>query len=100
MPGDSPMGLRLRLKASFDISGFSHDTQVLLRAMYGGTHDPEVERMSDGDLLEQVRRDLRVTLGIWTEPQSGQAIPWIPIGSPERSRPQARHVGWSSLVVV
>lgn len=43
--------------------------QVLLRAMYGGTHDPEVERMSDGDLLEQVRRDLRVTLGIWTEPR-------------------------------
>jgi hypothetical protein len=28
-----PMGLRFRLKASFDISGFSHDTQVILAAL-------------------------------------------------------------------
>jgi hypothetical protein len=28
-----PMGLRLRLRASFDISGFPHDDQVILQAM-------------------------------------------------------------------
>lgn len=43
--------------------------QVLIRAMYGGAHDPEVERMPDGALLEQVQRDLRTTLGIWNEPR-------------------------------
>ena len=43
--------------------------QVVIRAMYGGAHDPEVERMADGELLEQVQRDLRTTLGIWNEPR-------------------------------
>ena len=43
--------------------------QVVIRAMYGGAHDPEVERMADGALLEQVQRDLRTTLGIWNEPR-------------------------------
>lgn len=43
--------------------------QVVVRAMYGGAHDPEVVRMPDGELLEQVRRDLRTALGIWTEPR-------------------------------
>jgi putative cell wall-binding protein len=32
-PTYPPMGQRFRLKASFDISGFSSDTQVILRAM-------------------------------------------------------------------
>ncbi len=43
--------------------------QVLIRAMYGGAHDPEITQMDDGELLEQVRRDLRAALGIWTEPR-------------------------------
>ena len=43
--------------------------QVVIRAMYGGAHDPEVEQMADGALLEQVQRDLRTTLGIWAEPR-------------------------------
>jgi oxygen-dependent protoporphyrinogen oxidase len=43
--------------------------QVVVRAMYGGAHDPEIVRMDDGELLEQVRRDLRAALGIWTEPR-------------------------------
>jgi protoporphyrinogen/coproporphyrinogen III oxidase len=43
--------------------------QIVIRAMYGGAHDPEVERMADGALLEQVQRDLRTTLGIWNEPR-------------------------------
>lgn len=32
-PNDPPMGLRLRLKASYDISGFSKENQVILRAL-------------------------------------------------------------------
>lgn len=43
--------------------------QVVVRAMYGGVHDPDIVRMDDGELLEQVRRDLRAALGIWTEPR-------------------------------
>jgi oxygen-dependent protoporphyrinogen oxidase len=37
--------------------------------MYGGAHDVAIAGMADGELLEQVRRDLRSTLGIWTEPR-------------------------------
>lgn len=43
--------------------------QVLVRAMYGGVHDPETVGMDDTELLEEVRRDLRTVLGIWTEPR-------------------------------
>jgi len=43
--------------------------QVVVRAMYGGAHDLEVVHMEDGAILEQVRRDLRTALGIWTEPR-------------------------------
>lgn len=43
--------------------------QVVLRALYGGTHHAEVVNLDDGALLEQVRRDLKVTLGILTEPR-------------------------------
>jgi hypothetical protein len=59
------MGQRFRLKAAFDISGFSHDTQVILRALkkYGmiladngsswfisGTPDPRW----DNDVLHEL----------------------------------------------
>ncbi len=43
--------------------------QVVIRAMYGGVHDPDIANLDDGELLEQVRRDLRAALGIWTEPR-------------------------------
>ena len=43
--------------------------QVVLRALYGGAHHAEVVNLDDGALLEQVRRDLKVTLGILTEPR-------------------------------
>jgi oxygen-dependent protoporphyrinogen oxidase len=43
--------------------------QVVLRAIYGGAHHAEVVNLDDGALLEQVRRDLKVTLGILTEPR-------------------------------
>jgi oxygen-dependent protoporphyrinogen oxidase len=43
--------------------------QVVLRAMYGGVHHADLVDLDDGALLEQVRRDLKVTLGILTEPR-------------------------------
>ncbi len=42
---------------------------VVLRALYGGAHHADVVNLDDGALLEQVRRDLKVTLGILTEPR-------------------------------
>jgi hypothetical protein len=32
-PNSPPMGLRMRLNASYEVSGFSQDTQVILKAM-------------------------------------------------------------------
>ena len=86
-----PMGLRLRLKASFDISGFSHDTQVLLLAMqrYGllvadngsawyvsGAPD---EGWADDTLVDELKQvhgsDFEVvdTSSLMIHPDSGQA---------------------------
>lgn len=43
--------------------------QVLLRAMYGGAHDPSICELDDGVLLDLVRRDLKTTMGVMTEPR-------------------------------
>ena len=43
--------------------------QVMLRALYGGAHHPSVLALEDGMLLEQVRRDLKLTLGILAAPR-------------------------------
>lgn len=43
--------------------------QVLLRAMYGGAHDPSICELDDGALLDLVRRDLKTTMGVMTEPR-------------------------------
>ena len=43
--------------------------QVILRAMYGGAHAPEIEQLEDGALLDQVRRDLKTTVGVLTAPR-------------------------------
>lgn len=74
-PALPPMGMRVRLKASYDISGFPKSSQVILQALktYGmiladngsdwyvsGTHD---ERWNDDDItaIQQVKgRDLEV----------------------------------------
>ncbi|MFO0578812.1 MAG: protoporphyrinogen oxidase [Polyangia bacterium] len=43
--------------------------QVILRAMYGGAHDPSICELDDGALLDLVRRDLKTTLGVLAEPR-------------------------------
>lgn len=86
-----PMGLRLRLRASFDISGFSANTQVLLRAMqrYGllvadngsgwyisGAPD---EGWDDDTLVDELKQvygsDFEAVEAAWLmiSPDSGQA---------------------------
>lgn len=43
--------------------------QVQLRCMYGGALDPEVAHLTDGEIIEQARRDLRSILGVLAEPR-------------------------------
>ena len=42
--------------------------RVLMRAMIGGALDPEAVRLEDAALLDVVRRDLRTTMGLSSEP--------------------------------
>lgn len=87
-----PMGLRLRLKADFDISGFSHDTQVILRALkkYGmivadngsawylsGTSNPAWDDDTLVDELRQVHGSAFEVVdesSLQVSPDSGQVI--------------------------
>lgn len=65
--------------------------QAVLRAEYGGAHDRELVLVDDGELLQQVRRDLKQTLGILAEPRFihikrwPQAIEQYTLGHAERS---------------
>src|SRR5207253_6022899 len=51
-------------------------SMVLLRAMCGGWHRPEVVDWDDARLLAAVRADLRAALGIAAEPTFHQVIRW------------------------
>jgi len=70
-----PMGMRVRLKADYDISGFSPEAQAILRALktYGmiladngsdnfisGTHDPRWNADAIGELRRVTTKDLEV----------------------------------------
>ncbi len=50
--------------------------KVLLRAMIGGAHDPEAMLLSDDELRDQVRRDLRTTMGLDAEPLFSPVYRW------------------------
>lgn len=88
-----PMGLRLRLRADFDISGFSADAQVILQAMktygiiladngsamfFSGSPDP---RWDNDTLVPELREvtagDFEAVdvCGLMLEPDSGQVNP-------------------------
>jgi oxygen-dependent protoporphyrinogen oxidase len=49
--------------------GRAPEGRVLVRAMIGGARDPEAVRLDDGALLDVVRRDLAVTMGLDREPE-------------------------------
>jgi oxygen-dependent protoporphyrinogen oxidase len=65
--------------------------QAVLRAEYGGARDRELVLLDDGELLLQVRRDLKQTLGIMAEPRFihikrwPQAIEQYTLGHAERA---------------
>src|SRR5262249_9573217 len=56
--------------------GRAPDGHVLLRAMCGGWHRPEVVDWDDGRLLEAVRGELRSALGIAAEPAFHHVVRW------------------------
>jgi hypothetical protein len=99
-PNLPPMGARFRLKASFDISGFQPDTQVILRAMqhygmiladngsnwyFGGSS----EDGWDNSMLDQLKSipasafDAVDESSMMIDPNSGQArnmtVPTVPV---------------------
>jgi len=110
-PNVPPMGQRFRLKASFDLSGFSADTRVLLRAMqrYGiiladngsnwfvsGTSDPG---WNDDALVGELRRvrgsDFEAvdTASLVIDPDSAKArAASFPIPTPLPSRPRQAYL--------
>lgn len=65
---------------------------VLLRAMCGGWHRPEVAAWDDSRLLEAVRAELRLAMGITSEPNLHHIVRW------ERAIPQY-HLGHLERVV-
>lgn len=64
--------------------------KVLLRSMMGGACFPEYVRLSDGEVVARVRRDLQATMGITAEPsfvrvfRHEQAIPQYTVGHGKR----------------
>lgn len=58
------------------------DGRVLLRVIAGGSVDPTFAALSPEEALAEVRRDLRVTMGIAAEPEFVEHMPW-PKGIPQ-----------------
>ena len=56
--------------------------EVMLRAICGGTVDPEFMHLSDAEAMESVRNDLRVAMGITAEPTFFDGVKW-PGGIPQ-----------------
>ena len=70
------------LYSSSIFPGQAPDGRVLLRAIAGGTLDPEFADLSPDEALSAVRRDLRVMMGIVAEPELVEHVPW-PRGIPQ-----------------
>ena len=110
-PNRPPMGQRFRLKASFDVSGFSADTRVILVAMqrygiiladngsdwyFSGTSDPG---WNDDALVSEFRRvrgsDFEAVdaSGLMIDGDSGQARSTaVPVPTPRPDRPRQAYL--------
>jgi oxygen-dependent protoporphyrinogen oxidase len=53
--------------------------RVLMRVMIGGAHDPSAVEMEESALVEQVRSDLALTMGIQADPALSRVYRW-PLG--------------------
>jgi oxygen-dependent protoporphyrinogen oxidase len=56
--------------------GRAPEGKVLLRAMIGGAHDPEALSLSDEEVVDRVRADLSLTMGLDTEPLFSRVYRW------------------------
>ncbi len=59
--------------------GRAPEDRVLLRAMIGGAHDPSAVSLPEEELVDQVRDDLRLTMGLEAEPLFTRVYRW-PLG--------------------
>ena len=59
--------------------GRAPEGKVLLRAMIGGSHDPEAVRESEATLVSRVRSDLEATMGLGADPLFARVYRW-PLG--------------------
>jgi protoporphyrinogen/coproporphyrinogen III oxidase len=59
--------------------GRAPEGHVLMRAMIGGAHDPDAVSAPEGQLLEQVGRDLETIMGLNAEPVLSRVYRW-PLG--------------------
>lgn len=50
--------------------------KVLLRVLAGGRLDPGMLELSESEALDEVRRDLRLTMGVVAEPEFVEAVTW------------------------
>ncbi len=50
--------------------------KVMLRLICGGSLDPEFIKLSDTEIIEVVRHDLKLSMGITTQPEFCQIIRW------------------------
>jgi oxygen-dependent protoporphyrinogen oxidase len=80
--------------------------KALIRLMLGGAHDPDVIALDDDVLLDHVRRDLRVTMGIHSAPEFVRVfrhplgIPQYTVGHLDRlAAAEARLAGLPGLVL-
>lgn len=56
--------------------GRAPEGKVLLRAMIGGAHDPEALALSDEEVVDRVRADLGLTMGLEAEPLFSRVYRW------------------------
>jgi oxygen-dependent protoporphyrinogen oxidase len=56
--------------------GRATEDQVLLTQILGGARNPEFVRLDDGDMLQLVREELMVTMGIQTPPSHAKIVRW------------------------
>ncbi len=90
VPSGEPLRLLGVLWESTVFAGRAPAGEVLLRAMVGGARDPDGAALPDGVLLERVRADLRVSMGIEAEPREVrlyrhlQGIPQYTLGHADR----------------
>ena len=77
-------GLRVLgvLYGSSIFPGQAPEGKVLLRVIAGGSVDPEFSELTEEGMLEAVKRDLGISLGITAEPDMVTHIPW-PRGIPQ-----------------